>query len=281
MARRDRFRIGDIAKLFHLSASSIRHYEELGLVTPEETDPDTGYRYYSTRQFEVFSTIRYLRALEMPLPEIADFLRNRDVGNIEEKLRQQKAAVAQKQQELAQIQRKIDARLRQLQDAQSVPLEELQLVRAPACRLLWMEQPLTIRDYRDMELPTSRLGQLQGGAAVFLGKVGVSISRQHLEQGQLDQYDGIFLTLEREDRFDGDAVCLPETLCARLRFCGSHMQAPEHYRRLLAELDRQGLRLTGFSREVTMIDYGITSDPEKFVTEILLPVEGTCKSLEI
>ena len=69
------FSIGDVAKLFHLSVSSLRHYEAAGLLQPEWVDPQTGYRYYSTRQFEVLNTIRYLRALDMPLPEIADFLR--------------------------------------------------------------------------------------------------------------------------------------------------------------------------------------------------------------
>ncbi|MEI3161412.1 MAG: hypothetical protein V8S57_06575 [Oscillospiraceae bacterium] len=29
-----------------------------------------------------------------------------------------------------------------------------------------------------------------------------------------------------------------------------------------------------FSREITMIDYGLTSDPEKFVTEIRIPVRA-------
>ena len=66
-------RIGDVARLFHLSVSSLRHYESLGLLTPEFVDPETGYRYYSVRQFEALNTIRYLRALDMPLDEIADF----------------------------------------------------------------------------------------------------------------------------------------------------------------------------------------------------------------
>ncbi len=35
------------------------------------------------------------------------------------------------------------------------------------------------------------------------------------------------------------------------------------------------MRIAGFSREVTLIDYGITSDPGKFVTEICIPV--TCE----
>ena len=45
------FRIGDVARLFHLSVSSLRHYEDEGLLVPEKIDPDTGYRYYSVRQF--------------------------------------------------------------------------------------------------------------------------------------------------------------------------------------------------------------------------------------
>ena len=45
------FSIGDVAKLFHLSVSSLRHYEALGLLTPERVDPNTGYRSYSNRQF--------------------------------------------------------------------------------------------------------------------------------------------------------------------------------------------------------------------------------------
>ena len=32
------------------------------------------------------------------------------------------------------------------------------------------------------------------------------------------------------------------------------------------------MQITGFSREITLIDYGITSDQEKFVSEICIPV---------
>ena len=79
MALPQLFSIGEMAKIFHLSVSSLRHYEALGLVSPEYVDPSTNYRYYSVRQFEPLNTIRYLRAMDMPLTEIADFLQNRDV----------------------------------------------------------------------------------------------------------------------------------------------------------------------------------------------------------
>lgn len=108
MDRKGLFSIGEVSKLFHISVSSLRHYENVGLLHPEYTSPDTGYRYYGTKQFEVLNTIRYLRALDMPLAEIEDFLKNKDISNIEEKLMQQKKIVLEKQQELKRIEQKIN-----------------------------------------------------------------------------------------------------------------------------------------------------------------------------
>lgn len=53
MENKKLFQIGDVAKMFHISVGSLRHYEQAGLLKPEYTDPETGYRYYSARQFEV------------------------------------------------------------------------------------------------------------------------------------------------------------------------------------------------------------------------------------
>lgn len=200
------FSIGDVAKLFHLSVSSLRHYENVGLITPEYTDPDSGYRYYGARQFEVLNTIRYLRALDMPLAEIADFLGNRDVCRMEEKLLYQKRKVIEKQNELRR-------------------------------------------------------------------KVGVGITPENLQNGCFDRYDGIFLILDDEDRFDGETTELAETVCATVRFRGSHAEAPAQYQKLLTYIAANELDICGFSREITMIDYGLTNDTDKFVTEIAVPVK--------
>ena len=37
------------------------------------------------------------------------------------------------------------------------------------------------------------------------------------------------------------------------------------------------MRVNGFSREITLIDYGVTDDTEKFVTEICIPVKNECR----
>lgn len=90
------FKIGDVAKMFRVSAGTLRHYEQLGLLIPESVDPKTGYRLYSARQFEVLNTICYLRALDMPLPKIAQFLANRDTSVIKERLLEHKREIARR-----------------------------------------------------------------------------------------------------------------------------------------------------------------------------------------
>lgn len=273
MERKNLFPIGEVSKLFHISVSSLRHYEHIGLLTPAYISPDSGYRYYGAEQFEVLNTIRYLRALDMPLSEIEDFLKNRDIDRIEEKLLQQKQAVLKKQQALKRIEQKIDHRLSWLADAQSTPLDTVSLIPLPARRIVWVDDPLKIDGSLDMEAPIRKLDQSDAEAVVFLGKVGLGISVEHLEKAETAQYDGIFLILDQEDIYTGETLSLPETLCVRLRFRGSHREAPAQYKKLLDYIERHQMRITGFSREITLIDYGITNDTEKFVTEICIPVK--------
>ena len=79
MEKNQLFQIGEVSRLFHISISTLRHYDRIGLLRPEYTDPETGYRYYSTRQFECLNTICYLRALDIPLEQIASFCRTMNI----------------------------------------------------------------------------------------------------------------------------------------------------------------------------------------------------------
>lgn len=131
MNKKELFQIGQVAKLFHISVGSLRHYEKIGLLTPEFIDKETGYRYYSTRQFEYLNAIRYLRVLDIPLEQISEFLHNRNLDNIKKLLEQQKISVSRKLYELGVIEKKIDNRLNQLNDAMSSELNKIQVISVP------------------------------------------------------------------------------------------------------------------------------------------------------
>lgn len=268
------FRIGEVSKLFHVSISILRHYDKIGLLKPEYTDPDTGYRYYSTRQFECLNTIRYLRALDMPLEKISGFLQNRNIDSIHNLLIEQQREVKRRRQELGLIEHKIEKRLQQLEDALSSQLDVITLIRNPARRLTAIRRELSPSNYLDLEYSIRELEQSEENSVTFLGKVGLGISAKNLNHHRYRPYDIVFILLDEEDQFNGKTIFLPEETCLSIRFQGGHERAPEYYEKLMSYIEQNHYSVTGFSKEITMIDYGLTDDVTRFVTEIQIPISS-------
>lgn len=266
------FQIGEVAKLYHVSVGTLRHYEQMGLLKPEYTDPATGYRYYSVRQLEQLTNIRYLRALDLPLDEITAYMNNRDIDTIQDAMRRQKALVQQKKQELDIIERKIDHRLAQLADAQSSELDVIRLVHQPPLRLVLLRDNLKFNSYLWLERSIRKIEQGQKLPLSYQGKIGVGIAAENLCAGVFGHYDLVFLALDEEDVYDGQVDILPECECAVVRFRGDHGNAPAYYRKLMQYLAENKLETAGFSREIALVDNCISDDPAQYVTEIRVPV---------
>ena len=72
--------IGDFSRMTFLSVKALRHYHEVGLLTPAEIDPETGYRRYEVAQVPTAQAIRRLRELGMPVEEVRVVIEAPDVG---------------------------------------------------------------------------------------------------------------------------------------------------------------------------------------------------------
>lgn len=77
---RVRLAIGDFSRMTHLSVKALRHYHDMGLLEPAETDPASGYRFYEPSQVPIAQVIRRFRDLGMPLDEIKEMLQAPDVS---------------------------------------------------------------------------------------------------------------------------------------------------------------------------------------------------------
>lgn len=208
----------------------------------------------------------------MPLSEICDFLTNHDVELIEKKLMEQRKIVIEKVEKFKIIENKINNRLKMIEDAKSSKLDEIMIVDKEPCDIIWLENKLTISNYLDMETAISQLEANKDEAVVFLGKVGVGISVENLNNRKYDKYDGVFLIFDKEDSYSGKKIKLPKTRCVSIRFCGSHNESSKYYNILLDYIRDNNYTISNFAREITMIDYGITNDINKFVTEICIPI---------
>lgn len=74
MPESDLITIGAFARSCGITPSALRFYDDSGLLAPAGVDAATGYRYYAPAQVERAVTIRRLRAIDMPLDEIARVL---------------------------------------------------------------------------------------------------------------------------------------------------------------------------------------------------------------
>ncbi|HEX5018471.1 MAG TPA: MerR family transcriptional regulator [Actinomycetes bacterium] len=70
--------IGQFARLSGLSIGALRHYDELGIITPSRVDRDTSYRQYRHEQLDDARLVATLRELELPLEEIRELLASDD-----------------------------------------------------------------------------------------------------------------------------------------------------------------------------------------------------------
>ena len=180
--RKGLFSIGELATVFHVTPGTIRHYESLGLLKPSFVDPETNYRFYEFSRLEVLHTIRYLRSLGMTLEAIGEFLRDRNVSGI----------IAAKQRELKITKRKLERRIQSIKDALGSPIDEIQLVTLDKQKFLLLETKLVNPDNDDLEMAVQELEKNQKDSLVFLGKVGLGISKNHLKEGSLETYDFVF-----------------------------------------------------------------------------------------
>src|SRR5690348_16145779 len=62
--------IGRFARLSGLSIHTLRHYDDVGLLTPAEVDPVSGYRRYRRDQVSRARLIQRLRWIDLPVEDI-------------------------------------------------------------------------------------------------------------------------------------------------------------------------------------------------------------------
>ena len=186
---------------------------------------------------------------------------------LEEQLQETRTQLAR----LQAIERKLTTRLEQLDYAMHAQLDQIRTRHLPARPAAFLKKE--IRQGENLEYPIRELERTsQLPPAMFLGKVGVSISRENLLAGQFDRFSAIFVLIEEEDNYKGETAWLPEGDFLTIWYAGTHQDSATYYKKLLAHMNALNLECCGDSVEITWIDSGFTDDTEKYVTELQLPV---------
>ena len=262
------YRIGEISKLYGISVDTLRHYEKLKVLMPEQVS-DSGYRYYSNRQIWQLNIIRTLRQLGIGLPEIRDYLSHRTLEKSQALVEFQLDTIDQKLRELNQLKQELEDRQFYFQESRQVNIGEIQLKQLPA-RKAWIEMCEVSNIWEIDRLHKEIELNIESTSLSYFawGRAGAIISEQDFYQHNHIRYCGSFII----DKLADSELPAGDYLCTH--FLGEYGQknVDEQYFRVKEYMHTHSLTLAGPVVEIYKLDIHETDDEQEYLTEIQVPV---------
>lgn len=266
------FSIGEMSKLHNTTIQTLRYYDEIGLLVPIHVDEKSGYRYYSTEQFEQLNTINYLKDLGFSLKEIKTHVDQRSIEGFINLLQNQKKITDEKIRELQRISAKFEHRMTEIIQAQKIKQFGVVIIQELSERkILKLKQCITSEP--SLEISLRNLENMSNvRSSVFIGGVGLTVDIENAKKHKFDEYNSIFILYEDDKVKNEFTTTLPKGRYACIYFRGNRSASPDYYEILLDDIEKNGLQIIGDSIERTLIDHSITMNTENHITEIQIPV---------
>jgi DNA-binding transcriptional MerR regulator len=267
--------IGDFARFGQVSPRMLRHYDETGLLRPNEVDPQTGYRLYDVASLGRLHRLLALRDLGFTLEQIRPLLEDDvPVEQLRGMLRLGRAQIEQNlEAEQARL-RRVEAHLRALERSTTMQLHDVVIKQAESIRLA--EAVGTAPGYGSANLGPL-FAQLLPEVVKHLTQVGAKpgISVGHYE-APLD--DGSVMLHAGFDIGDQDVsstdvvqvVDLPAVEVVSVIHRGPMEGIELAFEALVRWIEDSGYRSAGGSRELYHEFH--EEDPTRHVTELQIPV---------
>ena len=269
--------IGEFSKICEVSTKTLRYYYEIGLINPDEINPENGYRYYSIRQLEKLLFINRLKSYNFSLEEIKAIL------ELEEDQSEVKlcSALNCKRREIQEKLNAFEYTLKQMNNdilnlEKGIPIMsyldniEVQLVETQPMNILYMRQIMSSDDYAaGYGKYFSRL--YEKIAAEKLTLLGMPMTIYHSPEYNPAGNDTEF-AIPIEETVKGTRD-LPGGLCAKSVLKGSYSELTSVYAKLREWLENEGYELVKSPYEVYVTDPNQATVPEDIVTEVYFPVK--------
>lgn len=134
--------IGEFSKICKVSTKTLRYYAEIGLIMPDEINPENGYRYYSIEQLKKMLLINRLKSYNFSLEEIKSILKSEELQDekLYGKLIRKKADIEKQVQDLKKNLAQLNSDISNLKEGISIMSYldriDVQLVEVPMMYLL-------------------------------------------------------------------------------------------------------------------------------------------------
>ena len=261
------YKIGMFAAMNHVTAKTLRFYEEQGLIMPALIHPETGYRYYTLSQMAVLHQITALKLAGFTLEEIA---RINSGANEEAVLLKKKSELLAKISDLTRQIAMVDGYLSKKKTSLSAPV----LVKTiPETTVAFMRIRLESYDCLFDRMPEMGVLMEKAGCSCALPEYCFT---NYLEPGYKDG-DTLVEICEsvveaKKETGDLHFKALPEIQAACVFHKGSYRTFSESYEVVLRYIEENGYEIVGEIRESYIDGVWNKDDESEWLSEIQVPV---------
>jgi DNA-binding transcriptional MerR regulator len=274
MRLKTKLKIGEFSKLMQVTVKTLRHYEQKGLLIPDEVDEWTGYRYYSIEQMQKLQNIRDLQRLGFSLDEIKELCESYSctptISQLTEKIEETEAQL-----------RKLIARRNQLIDwrnarKQMKKMEKFSIQSLPE---------IIVASHREVLPNYAAIGPM------CINKIAPEMQRlgckcpppgycftvEHDSEYKPTDVDIEYCEQVEEMGEDSAVIqfkrlpAVPKALC--MKHVGPYERFYESFTEAFRYIEEHGYKVAGQHRTCYIDGAWNQEDPEKWLTVIQIPIE--------
>lgn len=268
--------IGEFANICKISIKTLRYYSDIGLVIPEQKNPQTGYRYYSINQLERVLYIHRLKAYNFTLDEIKNILDSENCSNdsLIEKLIEKRAFFERSIEDAKKSMNQLEEDLKSLRDGKSIMSYmddiDVKLVDFPSLNILYIRKKIS-KENMSLEYQkcfNKLLSTIISDKLTVLSKPMVMFhSNEFNEDGIVTEF-----AIQVKECITGTRDFNPG-LSLKCTHKGSYQDLPSIYTKLLNTVERDGYKISNALFEIYITDPSDVDEERDYVTEVYLPVK--------
>lgn len=266
------FRIGEFSKLSSTSTRMLRHYEKMGLLTPESIDEKNGYRHYSAKQLNQINRIKKLQGLGLSLAMIKEILDTDDMKVLKKHLKQRTVAIEQELSAIQSQQKMLNAVQDLLEEnpidyhveRKMIPERHVMSLRRvipdPASEsALWYEL------FEEVQKQNVKFAEPMFGVSIYHDK---EYQDKNIDIELQNTVDGTYQDTKEIKFFDAPAIEV-----AAITFHGSYEQMPHVMTAIGQWLEIHQYQIAGPMFNINHVSPAQDPDPDNWVTEACLAIE--------
>lgn len=261
--------IGEFSRICQVSIKTLHHYDKLGLLTPAEVDPYTGYRYYRPEQIDTMNYIQRLKRYGFSLDEIQRLLTVSDNEELLRALRRQRDSLKRAQREAAAILNELQTHISVFERTGNIMTYQkgytVEIKNAPAMNVLAVRAVMGVEEF----------GKYYGTLFERVPKervtpTGLNGARYFDQEFDREASDiELFVGIKERDR--ADAV-LPPRECAMTVHRGGYSTLSEAYGAIVSWIIENGYEIADAPFDLYIRTQFDSPSPEGWETEVYFPV---------